>query len=392
MDGISTAGKGGVACVTARARSAGKRALAAALAAGFGCAMASSVVTTPAQAETSAHAGTSAGAAISGRAAADSAKPRAFFGLGPASATKIDGRPYFYWAGTPGSYLKDHVAVVNYGTTTVNLYVFASNAVSTAHGGTAFLARGASHGGLASWITIDGKHAPLALRLAPKKKVFLPISVVFPHNATPGDHEGAIIASLTSTIESKNHAKVHLVQQVASRIIARVSSGRLQPRLSVSGLKVSYRNPLSPQSTGSTTLEFTIVNTGNEILGGKVSVYVSGLLGSTEERQDAVSVPAMIPGGTDAAKVTVPGVYPELLMHAKVDIAPIAVTGEYDQGLTTYTRQADYWAWPRIPLLILIFLILLGVGLWYRRRRRHNKVAAARQDPVPAASTAGGMS
>jgi hypothetical protein len=378
MDGTITAGSGSVACLTARARTAGKRALIGALAAGFACTMASAVAITPAQAATSAHAAT------------DASKPRAFFGLGPASATKIDGRPYFNWAGTPGSYLKDHVAVVNYGTTTVSLYVFASNAVSTAHGGTAFLARGASHGGLASWITIDGKHAPLALRLAPKKKVFLPISVVFPHNATPGDHEGAIIASLTSTIESRNHAKVHLVQQVASRIIARVS-GRLRPRLSVSGLKVSYRNPLSPQTSGSTTLEFTIVNSGNEILGGKVSVYVSGLLGSTESRPDAVSVPAMIPGGTDPAKVTIPGVYPELLMHAKINIAPLAVTGQYDQDLTTYTRQADYWAWPRIPLLILIFLILLGAGLWYRRRRRHHRVTAAREDPVPATSTAGGM-
>lgn len=324
-------------------------------------------------------------------AAAGSTTPRAFFGLGPASATKIDGRPYFNWAGTPGSFLKDHVAVVNYGATTVNLYVFASNAVSTKDGGTAFLSRGDSHGGLASWIAIDGKHSALALRLPAGKRVFLPITVVFPHNATPGDHEGAIIASLTSTILSKNHAKVHLVQQVASRIIARVS-GRLQPRLSVSGLKVSYRDPLSPQSSGSTTLAFTVVNSGNEILGGKVSVTVTGLFGSTESRSDAVSVPPMIPGGTDAAKVTVPGVYPELLMHAKVDISPLAVTGQYDQGLTNYTRQANYWAWPRIPLLIVIFLILLSVGLWYRRRRRHHKAAASGQARVPAASTAGGMS
>jgi hypothetical protein len=349
------------------------RALVAALAAGFACTMAS------------------AAAAPAHAAVAAKSPPRAFFGLGPATKGEIDGRPYFNWAGSAGSFLKDQVAVVNYGTTAVNLYVFASNAVSTAHGGTAFLTRGQSHGGLSSWIAIDGKHSAFTLHLKPKTKVFLPISVVFPHNATPGDHEGAIIASLTSTIQSKNHAKVHLVQQVAARVIARIED-KLQPRLSVSGLKVSYRNPLSPQSSGSTTLAFTIVNSGNEILGGKVSVYVSGLFGSTESRLDAVSVPPMIPGGTDAAKVTVPGVYPELLMHAKVDIAPLAVTGQYDQGLTTYTRQADYWAWPRIPLLILIFLVLLGAGLWYRRRRRHQKVAAARQDPVPAGSTAGGMS
>ena len=374
MDDIRIAGIGWPARLARRVGRASKRALAVALAVAF-----------------LGPTGWFAASAQAHAAVGAASPPRAFFGLGPASATKIDGRPYFNWAGTPGSYLKDHVAVVNYGTTTVSLYVFASNAVSTKNGGTAFLSRGDSHGGLASWIAIDGKHSALALRLPPKKKVFLPVTVVFPRNATPGDHEGAIIASLTSTIQSKNHAKVHLVQQVATRIIARVS-GRLRPILSVSGLKVSYRNPLSPQSSGSTTLAFTIVNSGNEILGGKVSVYVTGLLGSTESRLNAVSVPPMIPGGTDAAKVTVPGVYPELLMHAKVSISPLAVTGQYDQGLTTYTRQANYWAWPRIPLLILIFLILLGAGWWYRRRRRHHKAAVARQDRVPAASTAGGMS
>jgi len=378
MDDITTAGSGWIAGLRARARTAGKRTLAAALAAGLLGAVAC----------TSAFAATAAPAHASTDAASP---PRAFFGLGPATKNKIDGRPYFNWAGTGGSFLKDQVAVINYGTTAVSLYVFASNAVSTAHGGTAFLTRGKSHGGLASWITIDGKHAPFTLHLAPKTKAFLPITVVFPHNATPGDHEGAIIASLTSTIQSKNHAKVHLVQQVAARVIARIS-GKLQPRLSVSGLKVSYRNPLSPQSSGFTTLAFTVLNSGNEILGGKVSVYVSGLFGSTESRLDAVSVPPMIPGGTDAAKVTVPGVYPELLMHAKVDIAPLAVTGQYDQGLTIYTRQANYWAWPRIPLLILIFLILLGAGWWYRRRRRHHKAAAASHERVPAPSAAGGMS
>src|ERR1700720_1825145 len=37
--------------------------------------------------------------------------PRAFFGLGPASKTQIDGRPYFNWGASPGAGLTDHVAI-----------------------------------------------------------------------------------------------------------------------------------------------------------------------------------------------------------------------------------------------------------------------------------------
>ena len=80
-----------------------------------------------------------------------------------------------------------------------------------------------------------------------------------------------IVASLTSVIQSKNHAKVHLVQQVADRIILRIS-GRLQPRLSVTDMRIAYNDPLNPVATRPATLTFNIVNSGNEVLGGKVAV------------------------------------------------------------------------------------------------------------------------
>src|SRR5208283_2619893 len=62
--------------------------------------------------------------------------PRAFFGLGPANKTKIDGRPFFNWSATPGSHLSDHVAVVNFGITAVTVRVFFSNAAPTTNGAT----------------------------------------------------------------------------------------------------------------------------------------------------------------------------------------------------------------------------------------------------------------
>src|SRR5215469_30018 len=68
-------------------------------------------------------------APASGRSITSSPLPRAFFGLGPASKTKIDGRPFFNWSATPGAHFTDHVAIVNFGVTPVALRVFVTNAV-----------------------------------------------------------------------------------------------------------------------------------------------------------------------------------------------------------------------------------------------------------------------
>jgi hypothetical protein len=316
--------------------------------------------------------------------------PRAFFGLGPANKTQIDGRPYFNWSVTPGAGLTDHVAFVNFGVTPVTLHVFVTNEVSTAQGGTGLLPEEQARGGPADWVTIHFPNGSSNLYLPPRSKVIVTITAVFPKNAPPGDHVGAIVASLTSVIQSKNRAKVHFVQQVAERIIARVS-GRLRPQLSIVGLRVSYSDPVNPVATSPATMWFTVSNTGNELLGGQVSVSVHGLFGSTETRTNVVTIPPMLPSGSYDARVTVAGVYPELLMNAKVTVAPLGVTGQYDQGLTPYAGQASFIAIPWIPLAILILLVLLAVWIWLRpRRRRHRAAAAVPGGRSPVASASGG--
>jgi hypothetical protein len=309
----------------------------------------------------------------------------AFFGIGPASATKIDNRPYFAWSITPRGVLTDYAAIVNFGAQPVTLQVFATNAVSLAHGGTGFASQGQAQGGPASWITLDLPGGSSTVRLAPRSNVIVPIGVRIPANAPPGDHEGAIVASLTSTITSKNHAKVHLVQQVAARVLLRVS-GPLHPGLSVTGLSVGFDDPLNPISTGVATLRFTVRNSGNVILGGRQRVTVQGLFGSSESARGVVVIPAMLPGGSDAETVTVRGVYPELLMHANVGITPAAVSGQFDPGLTDYSTQAGFWAVPWIPLAVVI-VIAAGVVLLIFRRRRRRRPPSTVKDPEPVKST-----
>lgn len=326
--------------------------------------------------------------ATSARSAVGSPTPRAFFGLAPANVTDIDGRPYFNWSATPGSFLVDHVAVVNLGTTPLILRVFVSNAVNTAKGGMGFLPNERSGVPPAGWVTIHYPGNSSSIDLAPHSKIILPVTVVIPRGAPPGDHVGAFIASLTSVIETKNKTKVHFVQQVADRIIARIS-GRLSPGLSVSNINVSYSAPLNPLSTGTTTVSFTVANSGNEMLGGYVTVSVHGLFGSTETRKNVVAVPIMLPGGSDSATVKVSGVYPEFFMSANASVQPVVVTGQYDVGLTTYSGQSGFMAIPWPLLLIVVLMILIAAGPWYRQRRRRRRGGGTTTSsgPKPASAT-----
>lgn len=312
--------------------------------------------------------------------------PAAFFGLGPASATKIDNRPYFAWGSTPGATFADYVAVVNFGTQPVTLQVFATNAVSLAHGGTGFLPQGRILGGPASWITLRLPGGSSTVHLGPRSQMIVPITVEIPKNAPPGDHVGAIVASLTSSAVAKNHAKVHLVQQVASRTVIRIS-GPIHPQLSIDSLSVEYNDPLSPASSGTATLRFTVRNTGNVLLGGKESVAVHGLFGGSASVTNAAQIPIMLPGGSTTEVVKVHGVYPELLMHGDVTITPLVVAGQDDPGLRTYSASVTFWAIPWIPLAIVIVIVLLIVlYIWRRRRRRPSPAPGG---PAPVASTTG---
>jgi hypothetical protein len=313
-----------------------------------------------------------------------SAGPAAFFGLGPASATKIDNRPYFAWGVTPGANLGDYVAIVDFGAQPVTLQVFASNAVSLAHGGTGFLSQGQVLGGPASWITLRLPGGSSTVHLAPRSQLIVPIVVQIPKNAPPGDHVGAIIASLTSSAVSKNHARVHLVQQVAARAVIRVS-GPLHPQLSVSGLSVDYNDPLNPASSNAATLRFTVRNTGNVLLGGKESVAVHGLFGESKTATGP-QIPIMLPGGSTTEAVTVRGVYPELFMHGDVRITPLIISGQTDPGLRTYSASVTFWAVPWILLaIVIVILLLIAAYIWRRRRRRRPTPGG----PAPVASKTG---
>src|SRR5439155_24577120 len=76
----------------------------------------------------------------------------ATFGIGPASAKKLDGRPLLRYLASPGGALADHVAIQNIGLKPVTLNVYVVDAVNGTDGAIGYLPRASEHTGASRWV------------------------------------------------------------------------------------------------------------------------------------------------------------------------------------------------------------------------------------------------
>lgn len=307
------------------------------------------------------------------------------FGVEPASAKGRDGRSYFAIGATAGAVLADHVAVLNYSAAPLVLSVMATDARNTDTGGITGLTAGEKPSDAGSWIRLAHATAPVRVPAASAGgpgQVVLPFSVHVPTNATPGDHSGLILVTLSTLAKDARGVNVRLDQRVGTRVFLRVS-GQLRPALSIEHLAAAFRLSRNPFRAGTTTVTFDLVNTGNVKLGGLIGVDVAGLLGQDARTDVPVKVPLLLPGNSVPVRVVVPGTYPELRETATVTVLPVKATGDVDGTVPPVTASVTALAVPW-PLLAVVAaaLLLLGVAWWLRRRRRRTRV---RQSDDPAA-------
>lgn len=306
--------------------------------------------------------------ASSAVAAGKPIKPhKAAFGAGPASAKKIDGRPYFTYDASPGGYLEDHIAVVNFATHAQTLNVYPVDAVSGTKGTFTYAPKTAAHKQVGAWLRVGTKFSG-KVTVGPRKTVILPVFLHVPHNASPGDHAGAVIVSVTGLVKGKKNQLVKFEQRIATRVIVRVS-GRLQPRLSIENLHASYSGSLNPFSGGSVTVTYAVGNTGNALLGATQQVTGHGLLGSEARATTLPGVPLLLPGGLYKVSTHVSGVFPEFEVTATVRLAPVGLRGDLNPGAHVTTASVTLWTIPWLLIAIVIVLLLVIIALIGRRRR-----------------------
>jgi hypothetical protein len=311
-------------------------------------------------------------------AAPKPARKPATFGIGPANVKKLDGRSTLNYLASPGAHLTDHVAIVNLATKQVTLNLYSADATVGADGTFGYLAKAAPHKDAAAWITPATPGGRSAITLGPRATKIVPLTVSIPADASPGDHTAGVITSLTSKVKSDKGELVDFEQRVALRASIRVS-GPLHPALTVEDLQAHYGGTANPIGSGTVTVTYRVHNTGNVRLGARQKVIVSGLFGADEPAKTLADVPLLLPKSVVIMSVTVPDVFPQLRLRARVVLFPLKVEGDVDPGLPNQiSATTSVWAIPWALIIILASLLVLALGAWAWTRRRRRQLPGPR--------------
>ena len=321
-------------------------------------------------------------AATAGGSSGSAGSGSATFGIGPASGTGLDGRSTLNYSASPGGQSADHVAIENYATSPVTLQVYASDAENGADGSFGLLPRSAPGSGASTWLAIRTPSGTNDITLGARSILVLPITMKVPLSASPGDHTAGIVVSLTSKIKGTSGQDVNFEQRVGLRAFIRVS-GPIHPQLSIEKLSASYTGTLNPLGKGDVTVSWTVKNTGNVNLGGSLQLQVDGIFGKAGPAPKLPTVPVLLPGSALVMKTTVRGVWPQILLHGKVTVTPIAPPTDDDPGLKAASTSVAFWAVPWATLAMILLVGLLIAAVIWQRRRSARKPKGGRHGPPP---------
>ncbi|MCI2419589.1 DUF916 domain-containing protein [Saccharopolyspora sp. K220] len=264
----------------------------------------------------------------------------------------------------PGGQLADGLVVVNHGTTPLDLAVYTADAFTTDAGQLDLVRKDATSTGVGAWVHTDRDH----VTIQPGQSVEVPFTVALPDNATPGDHMGGIVTSLTRPGDGNAGTE----QRVGIRIRLRVG-GELKPNLSVEDPQVHYSGTPNPIGTGDATFTYTVHNTGNAILTARQTASISGPFGlwrvPAEQIDDS---PPLLPGETWKVSVPVRAVTPALRLTGTVALVPLLADASGSIAPLPVIETTTH-AWVNSWVLLLVIALCVVVVALVARRRRQAK-------------------
>ncbi|HYS36031.1 MAG TPA: DUF916 domain-containing protein [Pseudonocardiaceae bacterium] len=317
-------------------------------------------------------------AATAGLAGVASAAPvNISWAVAPSTQNGPDGRTHYTYTDVkPGTLVHDFVGITNYSTQPVTFAVYASDGVTTSAGSIGLAPAKQKPVDIGAWLHT----ARAEVTVPPRARVNEPITLTVPANATPGDHVGGVIASVSETPQG---GKVTREDRVGVAVYLRVA-GPLHPALSVESASTNgYHDTVNPFGGGSTTVSYTVHNTGNVRLSGNQEVTVTGLFGIPLATVHPTTLQQVLPGDSVRVVAHLSGVFPAGPLDVHVKVTPVEVPGS--PHLTVPLAAGSYtvsiWAtpWAQLGLLILLVAAAFGVRWWLRgrRRRRADLLAAA---------------
>jgi hypothetical protein len=311
----------------------------------------------------------------------------ATFGVQPATGDKPDARARLTYSATPGAQISDHVAIQNFGTAPLQLHVYANDAFNTSDGGFDIQAAAIAPKDTGAWVHLGGNGN--FITVPARSQVIVPIKIVIPVNASPGDHAGGIVAGLTRITTDSKGNRVNVEERVGTRIYIRVP-GKLSAALAVTSVRTTYHTSWNPFASGSVTVTYTVRNTGNVRLAAAQSVRVSSFIGGSRQAPALAGIKELLPGQQITLSAQIAGVLPSVVTTGHVTVDPSALPGDIDPKASSASATS---ATAAMPWSQLILLVLLG-GLAFELRRRRRGPAApspagAAPKPSPARVKAG---
>ncbi|WP_134321758.1 WxL protein peptidoglycan domain-containing protein [Cumulibacter soli] len=279
-------------------------------------------------------------------------------------------RSYFVYAMDPGQQVEDTIRITNISEEPLTLGLLATDAFNVPETGAFDLLPTAEQPvDVGAWVTLPVTE----VAIEPGNSVDVPFQIQVPDNATPGDHVGGVVTSLTSPGTDADGNEVLFDARIAVRLYLTVS-GELTPRLAVEDLAVDYGSN-GHQLTGDVTVTYTVRNRGNVRLAADETVSLTPLIGGSVAEQTG-DIAELLPGGAVLRSVVLEDVPALVRLQANVQLDPIDVGERLESEPKSITTSTSFWAMPWIPLAVLL-VIVLGVYFLMRGRRRRWKAMKA---------------
>ena len=276
----------------------------------------------------------------------------------------FDGRSNFRYAVDPGQSVADFAAVVNTGTETQTFTLIGTDAFNNETGDFALLPSGDQPTGLGRWVAFENGASRMEVTLGPGEGRLVPFTLTLPADASPGDQAGGIVASVVTG------GQVQLDRRVAIRVYARVS-GDLQPRLSISGMDVSYDGDWWNLLSGTVTVRYTVSNPGNVALAANVNGGVKTWFGAALATPPGGGIQEILPGNSASYEFSAPGIAQWGYLNPYLQLTPFVDSDDVSSYVTAapVSRDAFLLAMPWLVVIVLALGVLAVFGVRARRRR-----------------------
>lgn len=281
-------------------------------------------------------------------------------------------RAAFVFAMAAGTVQTDSVVVTNNGDDTANIRVYAANAFSTASGKIGVKAYTDELTTPATWLRYTSQLGDGILQIPPHTAKSIPFAVRVPSDAGPGDYAIGLGAMpvVDSPTQVPGQDTITIVTAVATLALIRVD-GPLLPSLAITDMKVSAKPPMIPGTAGGeSTVDFNLVNSGNQRVKATVNIAQINALGRVSYRYPAFTIEGLLPGAIVPIKKGWPDA-PVLRGRIRVE-----VTTDSDAQVT---RSMGFWSvpWGFIAMVVLAIVVLVMLLRFRRRRRARGAVTAS---------------